>query len=180
MYCPQCGAANEDGTALCETCGTDLQKFAEQWSRPAGQPQEDAYGQPSAYQPPASYAPSGGYVPPYQQQHQPTYQAPPYPYYSGYSYQPEYNRGVIPNIPSYLGWAIATLILCFWPTGIVAVVHASRVGDRLARGDIQGAQESSHKAKTWTWITFGIGLAGAVLAVIAIIVAGAAIFTLNT
>ena len=49
-----------------------------------------------------------------------------------------------------MGWAIATLILCFWPTGIVAVVYASKVGNRLAVGDVPGAQEASRKAKMWT------------------------------
>ncbi len=80
--------------------------------------------------------------------------------------QPGYGYGTIPNIPSYMGWAIVTLILCFWPTGIVAVVYASKVGNRLALGDVPGAQEASRKAKMWTWITFGIGVAGVVLAII--------------
>jgi len=65
-----------------------------------------------------------------------------------------------------MGWAIATLILCFWPTGIVAVVYASKVGNRLALGDVLGAQEASRKAKMWCWITFGIGVAWVVIAVI--------------
>ncbi len=74
----------------------------------------------------------------------------------------------MPNIPSYMGWAIAVLILCFWPTGIAAVVHASRVNSRLALGDIAGAQESSRKAKMWCWITFAIAVIWVIIAVIAI------------
>jgi hypothetical protein len=65
-----------------------------------------------------------------------------------------------------MAWAIITLILCFWPTGIAAVVYASRVGDRLAIGDIAGAREASRKAKMWSWISFGIALAGVVIAII--------------
>ena len=91
-------------------------------------------------------AQSSGSPAPYQPAHQaPQYQAAPAP-------------GTVPNVPSYLGWAIAVLILCFWPTGIAAVVFASRVGNLLAIGDIAGAQESSRKAKMWCWITFGIGV----------------------
>jgi hypothetical protein len=101
----------------------------------------------------------------------PSTQAPPQ------YYQPAPAYGQVPGISSYMGWAIATLILCFWPTGIVAVVHASRVGNRLALGDYAGAQESSHKAKVWCWVTFGIGIAWIVIAVILWVVAAAAVIT---
>ena len=43
--------------------------------------------------------------------------------------------GSAPRIPNYLGWAIAVLILCFWPTGIAAVVFAAQVDNRVAIGD---------------------------------------------
>lgn len=84
---------------------------------------------------------------------------------------------MVPNIPSYMGWAIATLILCFWPTGIVAVVYASKVGNRLAIGDVSGAQEASRKAKVWCWITFAIGLIGVVIAIVATLLLAAATIT---
>jgi hypothetical protein len=173
MYCPQCGNANDDAAAFCTSCGVDLQKYREQWSEsPAGSAEAAASQQPDVNQQAA--APSA-YPPPYQQQYQspyqttPAYQAPPAYQPAGYpaaGQQPGYGYGTIPNIPSYMGWAIVTLILCFWPTGIVAVVYASKVGNRLALGDVPGAQEASRKAKMWTWITFGIGVAGVVLAII--------------
>ena len=209
MYCPQCGKANDDSAAFCGACGTDLQKYKEQWSEPAGQAGEAAASDPgapsaadsgdtpaaepqanqdpSAYAPSSAYPPPPAYPPPYQQQHQPTYQPPPYqqggpsPQQPGYyqpgayqpaGYQPGY--GVMPRVASYMGWAIATLILCFWPTGIVAVVYASRVGNLLAMGDVRGAQEASKKAKTWCWVTFGIGIALCIIAVLIIIFAVAA------
>jgi ribosomal protein L37E len=157
MYCPQCGGNNEDSIRYCTTCGLDLDKYRQQWQQPTGQ-------QPPVYQQPVQQAPV------YQQQYQPQYPAPPQ------YYQPAPAYGAVPRISSYMGWAIAVLILCFWPTGIVAVVYASQVGNRLALGDYAGAQESSHKAKVWCWVTFGIGIA-AVVAVIIIwaIVAAAAI-----
>jgi hypothetical protein len=98
----------------------------------------------------------------YSQQAQPSGSPAPAPYQSA-AQAPQYRAapgpGTVPYVPSYLGWAIAVLILCFWPTGIAAVVFASRVGNLLAVGDIAGAQEASRKAKMWCWITFGIGVA---------------------
>ena len=143
MYCPQCGAKNEDSARFCIKCGRDLAATSPQ--QPPVQQQQ------------------------YQQPYQPAYQAPQY-------HQPTPQYGAVPHIPSYMGWAIATLILCFWPTGIVAVVHASRVNNRLAMGDYAGAQESSHKAKVWSWVTFGIGVGIAVIAtLVAVFVSAAAI-----
>ncbi len=191
MYCPQCGTANDDNAAFCAKCGFNLEEHRKQWMEPAamsqaeGAPQAgDTTGtQPSpGQQPPTQPA---AYPPPYQQQYQPTYQNPPYQQgayqpaaYQPAGYQPGY--GAVPHVPSYLGWAIATLILCFWPTGIVAVVFAAKVGNRLALGDIPGAQEASRKAKMWTWITFGIGIAIYVIGIlVAIIAAATAVNTLN-
>jgi hypothetical protein len=183
MYCPNCGTANDDSAAFCANCGFDLAAHKEQWREPGSEAtpgaQPPAAGQPPAGQPSA-------YPPPYQQQYQPTYQTPPYqagaPYqpaaYQPAGYQPGY--GAVPHISSYLGWAIATLILCFWPTGIVAVVYAAKVGNRLSLGDVPGAQEASRKAKMWTWITFGIGVAFWVIGIIvAVIAAATAVNTLN-
>lgn len=146
MYCPQCGGENEDSARFCTTCGRDLT------AAPSGQP-------PSQQQQSQQYQ---------QQQYQPPYQAPPQYYQPGPAY------GTVPHVPSYMGWAIATLILCFWPTGIVAVVHASRVGNRLSMGDYAGAQESSRKAKTWCWVTFGIGIAAFVIAIVVALIAATA------
>ncbi len=137
MYCPRCGVANDDAARFCSSCGSGI-------------------GGPSQQQTPATQAPA--YQQSYQQQYQQPYQAPRYPGAPGY--------GAMPNISSHMGWAIAVLILCFWPTGIAAVVNASRVGNRLAIGDMAGAQESSRKAKMWCWITFGIGVACYVLSIV--------------
>jgi hypothetical protein len=87
----------------------------------------------------------------------------------GQQYQPP-GGGGFPRIPNYLGWAIAVLILCFWPTGIAAVVNATRVDNRLALGDVAGAQEASRKAKQWCWISFGIAVVWVVIVIIAVAV----------
>jgi hypothetical protein len=161
MYCPQCGQMNEDSVRFCSMCGRDLEEVRAQWrSGSSGAGTQAGQGAGAGYQ--SSYD---------QQYYQQPYGAPPY---GGQQYQqtyqsPQYQRhpGTMPHVPSYLGWAIAVLILCFWPTGIAAVVFASQVGTKLAVGDYHGAVESSRKAKTWSWITFGIGISGIVIAIIA-------------
>lgn len=175
MYCPQCGGTNDDTAKFCNSCGLDLAGYKEQWAGPVGEPTAPAQStQQSSAQP----------APPYGQPDQSTYQQPyqaPYqpPYQQQYpsTYQPQYRpiSGYVPppNVPSYMGWAIAVLILCFWPTGIAAVVYASQVGNKLALGDIAGAQESSRKAKMWCWISFIIAIVWVVIAIVIIVVAGA-------
>ncbi|MCX8032673.1 MAG: CD225/dispanin family protein [Thermoleophilia bacterium] len=144
MYCPQCGAENDDTSRYCTVCGQNLQKYKDQWSSPGGNWSAT----------PGQYGP--GPVPP------PYVPSPP-PVYAGTLSR----HGIIPHIPSYMGWAIAVLILCFWPTGIAAVVYASRVGEKLAIGDIAGAQEASRKAKMWCWISFAIAVAFWVIGLVA-------------
>jgi len=165
MYCPQCGGTNDDAARFCTTCGLDMENYRKQWQQPgpaaASQPPaEGNYQQPYGQQ---SYGP-----PPYQQQYPQQYQTQQH-YQSGY--------GAMANVPSYMGWAIAVLILCFWPTGIVAIVYASQVSNKLALGDYAGAVHSSKRAKLWSWISFGIAIAGIVIAIIAVIVAAAASVT---
>jgi hypothetical protein len=169
MYCPQCGATNEDSARYCTTCGLDFEEYKKQWQQPgpadAGQqPQvvQSENQQPHGQQP---YGQQPYGPPPYpQQQYQPPYQQP--------QYQPPY--GNMPRVPSYMAWAIVTLILCFWPTGIVAVVYASQVGNKLAFGDYAGAVHSSKRAKLWSWISFGIAIGWIVILIIVLLIAAAA------
>jgi hypothetical protein len=71
-----------------------------------------------------------------------------------------------PAPPNYLVWAILSTLFCCWPTGIVAIVFAAQVSSKMQAGDVEGARKASGNAKLWTWITFGIGLAGILLGVI--------------
>ncbi len=95
------------------------------------------------------------------QPYQPTYEAPRYR-------QPLPGPGS--STPTHLGWAIVSLILFFWPTAIPAIVYAARVDNRLAMGDIAGAQEASRKAKTWCWVSTGIAIAGVVIAFVVLFI----------
>ena len=50
---------------------------------------------------------------------------------------------------SNLVWAILSTIFCCIPTGVVAIIYASKVSDRYLMGDIKGAYDASKKAKNW-------------------------------
>ena len=61
---------------------------------------------------------------------------------------------------SMIGYAWLVTILCFFPTGIVALVYAYKTKKTWKKGDNNMAHEYSRKAKMWTGITFFIGLIG--------------------
>jgi len=50
-------------------------------------------------------------------------------------------------------------LLCCWPLAIVAIIFAAQVNGKVAAGDIQGAMDSSKKAKLFSFIAIGIGVA---------------------
>jgi hypothetical protein len=152
MWCPRCGSETDDTARFCSTCGMDLTTYQQLWHDTGSQTPDQATEASQSGGPllgPATYpAPQ-------------THQAP--------QYRPPASQGAQPHVPSYLGWAIAVLILCFWPTAIAAIVYASQVDSKLSYGDIEGAWESSRKAKRWCWISFGIAVG--LFAVILIIAA---------
>ena len=67
--------------------------------------------------------------------------------------------GPPPYVPNHLVWAILVTIFCCLPFGIVSIVYAAQVNGMVAAGNIDGARQASQNAKTWAWISFGIGLA---------------------
>jgi len=62
------------------------------------------------------------------------------------------------KVHNYLIPAILTTLCCCVPFGIVAIVYAAQVNTKVAAANIEGAQESSRKAKMWCWVAFGVGL----------------------
>jgi hypothetical protein len=62
-------------------------------------------------------------------------------------------------VPNYLVQAILVTIFCCLPFGIASIVFAAQVNGKLDAGDYAGAQATSNKAKTWAWVSFGLGLA---------------------
>ena len=89
----------------------------------------------------------------------PAYAPPPVgpSHYAPQGYYPSVQR-FQGEVPSYLVQAILATLFCCQPFGIVAIVYAAQVSNKLAAGDYHGAGDSSQKAKMWCWIAFGSGL----------------------
>jgi hypothetical protein len=64
----------------------------------------------------------------------------------------------VPSVPTYLTQAILVTLFCCQPFGIVSIVYAAQVNSKLGAGDYAGAVLVSKKARTWCWLSFGIGL----------------------
>ena len=78
--------------------------------------------------------------------------------YGSHPYPPPFG-GPAEYIPNYLAQAILVTIFCCLPVGTVSIVFAAQVNGKVARGDIIGARRDSSTAKTWAWVSFGLGLA---------------------
>jgi ABC-type Fe3+ transport system permease subunit len=48
-------------------------------------------------------------------------------------------------------------IFFFWPLAIPAIINASKVNERLAAGDIAGAQTASDESRKWSKLAFIVG-----------------------
>ena len=79
--------------------------------------------------------------------------------------------GVPANVPNYLIPAILSLFCC-WPLSIVAIIFAAQVNGKVASGDIQGAMDASKKAKLFSFIAIGIGLALGIIYILMFVVFG--------
>jgi len=62
------------------------------------------------------------------------------------------------KVPNYLILAIISALCCF-PVGIVSIIFAAQVNGKVAAGDIAGATDSSNKAKKFSYIAIGLGIA---------------------
>ena len=78
----------------------------------------------------------------------------------------QYASQLPPKPDNCLVWAILSTLCCCLPFGIVAIVYASQVDGKYAAGDYQGAVDSANKAKTWCWVSFGIGIVGTIISVL--------------
>ncbi len=66
--------------------------------------------------------------------------------------------GAAANIPNYLVPAIVSTVLCCFPVGVVSIIFAAQVNNKIAAGDTVGATDSSRKAKMFMFIAIGAGL----------------------
>lgn len=69
------------------------------------------------------------------------------------------------SVPNYLVPAILSLFCC-WPLSIVAIIFATQVNSKVAAGDMPGALDASKKAKMFSFIAIGLGVAGIVIYII--------------
>jgi len=67
--------------------------------------------------------------------------------------------GTASTVPNYLVLAIISLFCCL-PLGVVAIIFAAQVNGKVAAGDTAGALDASKKAKMFSYISIGLGLAG--------------------
>ena len=58
---------------------------------------------------------------------------------------------------TYVWQSLLMLLFCF-PLAIVGILFASRVENRWAAGDVQGACRASGRAQKWCWAAFGVGM----------------------
>jgi len=68
-------------------------------------------------------------------------------------------------VPNYLVHSILVTLCCCLPFGIVALIYASQVNNKLAAGDIAGAQNASRRARTWVIVAFILGIVAAGISV---------------
>ena len=73
-------------------------------------------------------------------------------------YDPNYRSEDLFHVPSHLVWAILSTVCCCPPTGIVSIVYAAQVNGLVAAGDFARARQASENAKTWAWVSFGLGI----------------------
>jgi interferon-induced transmembrane protein len=72
------------------------------------------------------------------------------------------------TVPNYLVPAIIS-IFCCWPLAIPAIIFATQVNSKVQAGDIAGAQDASKKAKMFSFIAIGLGLAGILIYIIMLV-----------
>jgi interferon-induced transmembrane protein len=71
---------------------------------------------------------------------------------------PPPSSGTHDKVPNYLIPAIISAICCL-PLGIVSIIFAAQVNGKVATGDMDGALNASKKAKMFSYIAIGLGLA---------------------
>lgn len=84
--------------------------------------------------------------------------APPTPPTPGYGAYAAQQPQVLSNKPQNFLWlGIVSTLLCCLPAGIVSIIYAVKVDNLWNMGDHQGAIDASNNAKTWGFVSIGLG-----------------------
>lgn len=164
MKCPNCSAECSDQAVKCDFCGLAFVEVDAQASEPALSVEP-----PLPPAPPVYVAPTEAPMPPSAN-----------PYESS-------TQATRPSeaVPNHMVWAIvstviATLVTMFTccclplglPSGIAAIVFASRVNKHFEVGDIAGALQASKTAKLWCWVTTALAIVFTVLLIMSLALNG--------
>lgn len=129
MYCPSCGAQNDENAAYCANCGNELRKIQT----------------PSVEVPPPPNPGGSGFA------------SGPTSASSGSV--PNIPNYLVQSILLTIVCFVLSPFALFFPAigviaGIVAIVYGAQVNGKVAGNNYAGAHESSSAARLWTWITF--------------------------
>jgi hypothetical protein len=134
MRCPYCGSQNDEAAERCSHCGQDLPLDRAPWKGPDGPGPSAGERRPLSSN--EEWDPAYRYAEP-----RPiSVFVPPAAY------------------PNYRVWAVTVTILCFPPTGIVALLCGWLVDLKQARGDDDRAYRYSQLAKLWCQISVVMGI----------------------
>jgi hypothetical protein len=79
---------------------------------------------------------------------------------------PPYQTANVPQMQkpdNLLVWSILATVLCCLPTGIVAIIYSNKVNNLWDTRDYAGAQEAANTAKTWCFVSLGLGIVAIVI-----------------
>jgi hypothetical protein len=75
-------------------------------------------------------------------------------------------QGSQKKIENHLAKAVAALLCCCLPFGVVGLVYAVKVDALLKSGDYAGAEEASLKADLWCNLAIGLGVVANIFVVL--------------
>ena len=78
---------------------------------------------------------------------------------------PHGNGGEGEDIPDYMGWAIAEMLLCNFVFGIFAIVYASGANSAKEAGDYAAARKKAIVAGRWVWAGVWLTIISAVMVI---------------